>query len=275
MLVIHQAWRSTHPTKRLTQNSAMKSEGDAIGLNVMCCDLLQFAVWFMWSEFGLWLRFRKKAITAARGSAAAAAVSKNPRKGRKVLQESSSFCRAVPPEEVEISVHFSRRNIGAAAQVSKGATASRVLSKPSYDTRSEVSQALTEASQADTVCSAPLETTAAATTRAKTQKQDSSRTHSNAYYANSRTQKLNNVAAEPSAGAAAVQAKRASLDSSDGGSSDDNVAEKRAMRKQRLKAGRIQSFDSSEIYLSRKSSLVRNISPSVVSSDEHIYMQIR
>ncbi|XP_031107528.1 probable serine/threonine-protein kinase At1g54610 [Ipomoea triloba] len=199
---------------------------------------------------------RKKAVTAAMGSAAAAAAapaSKNPRKGRKVLQESSSFSRVIPPEEVEVSVHFSRRNTtnnGGGGPKGAATAATKVSSsKPSCDdTRSDVSLAPTELSQADTVCSAPPETAARTT---KNQKPDSSsnlRTHNN--YPNSRNQKPNNIGAEPYS--SAVQSKRVSFDSSD--RSPENMAEKRASRKQRLKAGRMQSFDSSEIYQARKSS---------------------
>ncbi|CAH9118695.1 unnamed protein product [Cuscuta epithymum] len=180
---------------------------------------------------------RRNAIYATRGYGA----SKHPRKVRKNLHESINFCRALPMQEMEANIPFSRRNhVGGGSRATKGATVSRVSLKPSYDTKSEVSQATTDLSQAETAVSAPLEMSSSSK-GGKNKKQDYAgpRTHTN--NANSKGLKCN------------------VLDHlSDGFHTEarsPDMVDKRALRKQRLKSGRQQSFDSSDMYHSRKPSL--------------------
>uniref|UniRef100_A0A5B6YN06 Protein kinase domain-containing protein n=1 Tax=Davidia involucrata TaxID=16924 RepID=A0A5B6YN06_DAVIN len=149
---------SIEPYKRGTASSALDSE--YFTTKPYACDPSNLPKYPPNKEFDAKLRedVRRRKV-GVRGRASGS--SKNSRRVRKALQESSTFYKVIPTEEMEASTQFGRRNNGGNAHVAKvkGATECRETMKSLYDTVSEASQG-TEVSQVDSIRSVPVQATA-------------------------------------------------------------------------------------------------------------------
>ncbi|KAL3526553.1 hypothetical protein ACH5RR_011209 [Cinchona calisaya] len=194
---------------------------------------------------------RKKVGSTVRGSGA----SRNPRRGRKTVQEPSTFFKVVPTEEVDGNTQVTRRYNGGSSK-GKGTTVSRMSLKPS-DTLSEASQMTEESQGDDSIRSVPIDMPASSNFAwAKRRKQDASRKILYAH-ANLRNQKLSTY--DPSS---VLQVE--AIMESDGQENDDFVRGSdeiamRSVRKHRITPHQLDSSESSDIYDAHELQLQRRI----------------
>ncbi|PIN00549.1 Cdc2-related protein kinase [Handroanthus impetiginosus] len=251
---------SVEPDKRGTASSALKSE--YFNTKPYACDPSSFPKYPPNKEMDAKLREARRKKGAARARVEGG--SRNPRKVRRSLQESSDFCKVIPTEEVEGSGQVARRNHISSANIyrRKVGIESRTSLKQSYDTKSEASQ-VSEASQMtqesqSSIRSVPVEVTAStgfAWAKRKKQQDVFTRLHSQPTH---RTQK--SYVLDPSSVLHAhdmLESDDQEIDDSSGRAYGE--AAKRAMRREHVQLGRPDSFDSSDIYQSQElSSEVRN-----------------
>ncbi|KAI3452265.1 hypothetical protein Pfo_008930 [Paulownia fortunei] len=244
---------SIEPYKRGTASSALNSE--YFSTKPHACDPSSLPKYPPNKEIDAKIREearRKKGAATARAEAG----SRNPRRVRKTLQESSDFFKVIPTEEVEANVQVARRNHGGSSNVyrRRGGIESRTSLKQSYDTKSEASQAsqMTQESQGSSIRSVPVQVTASSGFAwAKRQKQQDvfTRLHSRS---TSRSQK--SYALDPSI----ILHVHDTLES-DGQEYDESSgrvygveAARCAMRREQAQLQRPDSFDSSDIYESQE-----------------------
>ncbi|KAM7520698.1 hypothetical protein LguiB_019660 [Lonicera macranthoides] len=234
--------------KRGTASSALESE--YFNTKPYACDPSSFPRYPPNKEIDA--KFREEARRKkASARIQATGTSRNPRKVRKTLQESSSFFKVVPTEEVDANSKVARRNNGGNSHIprGKGVTEHRGSFKSSYDTVSEASQG-TGLSQGTSIQSVPALTASSGFTWAKNRKPShvSSRLHSQA---NSRSH-LKGVEPTPELNrrdSLKFEDQESEVPSSRVGAASsgrDDIGKHAIQRKRRAK--RNDSFDSADLF---------------------------
>ncbi|XP_059670388.1 protein IMPAIRED IN BABA-INDUCED STERILITY 1-like [Cornus florida] len=246
---------SVEPYKRGTASTALDSEYFAT--RPYACDPSSLPKYPPNKEMDAKLREEARRRKGG-GRLRASGASRNLRRTRKALQESSTLRKVVPTEAMEASTQFARRNNGSNAHLPKGATDGRATMTGSYDTVSEASQ-LTELSQGNSIHSVPIQVSASSGFAwAKGWKGDAASTRLYGQ-ANSRSQNMSEL--EPSS----ILHAKDMLDStgqeneeflnrvhSDLRGCDSFEIANHAMRRQLNQLDRPESFDASDLYLSQE-----------------------